>query len=78
MMLQAVQLSMAALPRERAWLPLLWTADYFKAASAREDRLRPWSLAFAVQNPLPGDRSGFRETFAALAGRRVHGALSLA
>ena len=44
MMLQSVQLSMAALPKERAWLPLFWTADYFKAASAQEDRSRPWSL----------------------------------
>ncbi len=44
MMLQSVQLSMAALPGERAWLPLLWAADYFKTASAQEDRFRPWSL----------------------------------
>ena len=49
MMLQAVQLSMAALPRERAWLPLLWTVDYFKAASAQEDRFRPWSLPTAPE-----------------------------
>ncbi len=49
MMLQAVQLSMAALPRERAWLPLLWTVDYFKASSAQEDRFRPWSLPTAPE-----------------------------
>ena len=44
MMLQSVQLSMSALPGELTWLPLLWTADYFKTASAQEDRFRPWSL----------------------------------
>jgi hypothetical protein len=54
MMLQSVQLSMAALPSERAWLPLLWTADYFKAASAQEDRYRTWSLP---QNPDPSAES---------------------
>ena len=50
MMLQAVQLSMAALPPGRVWLPLLWSADYFKAASAQEDRVRPWPMP-AVYEP---------------------------
>ncbi len=52
MMLQSVQLSMSALPEELTWLPLLWTADYFKTASAQEDRLRAWSL------PAVPERSG--------------------
>lgn len=53
MMLRSVEQSMAAMSDERAWLPLLWTADYFKAASAQQDRIEPWSL-----NPLPeGPRS---------------------
>jgi len=49
MMLQAVQLSVASLPGERVWLPLLWCADYFKAASAQQDRFRPWSLPAAPE-----------------------------
>ena len=44
MMLRSVELSVAGMPAERRWLPLLWTADYFKAASAQEDRVRPWSM----------------------------------
>ena len=44
MMLRSVELSVAGMPDERRWLPLLWTANYFKAASAQEDRFRPWSL----------------------------------
>lgn len=49
MMLRSVEQSMVAMPKERAWLPLFWTADYFKAASAQQDRMEPWSL-----RPLPG------------------------
>ncbi len=64
MMLQAVQLSMAALPRERAWLPLLWTADYFKAASAREDRLRPWSLPAAPERSRTPELSALVDALA--------------
>ncbi|TDJ22346.1 MAG: hypothetical protein E2O58_11905 [Gammaproteobacteria bacterium] len=60
MMLQSVQLSMAALPGELAWLPLLWTADYFKTASAQEDRFRPWSL------PAVPERSGGTPELSAL------------
>ncbi|MDE0420546.1 MAG: hypothetical protein OXK76_06615 [Gammaproteobacteria bacterium] len=53
MMLRSVEQSMVAMSKERAWLPLLWTADYFKAASAQQDRIEPWSL-----RPLPeGPRS---------------------
>ena len=48
MMLRSVEQSVAAMSKERAWLPLLWTADYFKAASAQQDRIEPWSL-----RPLP-------------------------
>ena len=44
MMLRSVELSVAAMPGERRWLPLLWTADYFKRASAQQDHFRPWSL----------------------------------
>lgn len=44
MMLRSVELSVAGMPDERRWLPLLWTADYFKRASAQQDRFRPWSL----------------------------------
>ena len=44
MMLRSVELSVAGMPDERRWLPLLWTANYFKAASTQEDRFRPWSL----------------------------------
>ena len=44
MMLRSVELSVAGMPDERRWLPLLWAADYFKAASAQEDHYRPWSL----------------------------------
>ncbi len=54
MMLRSVEQSVVAMSTERAWLPLLWTADYFKAASAQQDRIEPWSL-----RPLPeGPRSG--------------------
>ena len=54
MMLRSVEQSVVAMTNERAWLPLLWTADYFKAASAQQDRIEPWSL-----RPLPeGPRSG--------------------
>jgi len=44
MMLQSAHLAAAALGGRRAWLPLLWTADYFKAAAAREDEDGPWRL----------------------------------
>ena len=44
MMLRSNELSVAGMPDERRWLPLLWTADYFKAASAQQDNVRPWSL----------------------------------
>ena len=44
MMLRSVEQSVAAMSGDRVWLPLLWTADYFKAAAAQEDRSRPWSL----------------------------------
>lgn len=48
MMLRSVEQSFVAMSNDRAWLPLLWTADYFKAASAQQDRIEPWSL-----RPLP-------------------------
>ena len=48
MMLRSVEQSVVAMTDERAWLPLFWTADYFKAASAQQDRIEPWSL-----RPLP-------------------------
>ena len=44
MMLRSVELAVAGMPNERRWLPLLWTAAYFKRASAQQDRFRPWSL----------------------------------
>ena len=44
MMLRSVEQSVVAMSKERTWLPLLWTADYFKAASAQQDRIEPWSL----------------------------------
>lgn len=44
MMLRSVELSVASMPDERRWLPILWTADYFKAASAQQDYFRSWSL----------------------------------
>ncbi|MCE2423747.1 MAG: hypothetical protein J4F45_01355 [Pseudomonadales bacterium] len=44
MMLRSVEQSVAAMSGDRAWLPLLWTADYFKAAAAQQERIRPWSL----------------------------------
>ena len=53
MMLRSVEQSMAAMSGERAWLPLLWTADYFKAAAAQEDRRRPWSLPVQETRPVP-------------------------
>ena len=64
MMLRSVEQSVVAMSNERAWLPLLWTADYFKAASAQQDRIEPWSL-----RPLPeGPRSGGMDHPAALVG----------
>ena len=59
MMLRSVELSVAGMPDQRRWLPLLWTADYFKAASAQEDRVRPWSL------PVIGQSSAKPPTLAA-------------
>ena len=44
MMLRSVELTVAGMPDERRWLPLLWTAAYFKRASAQQDYSRPWSL----------------------------------
>ena len=44
MMLRSVELSVAGMPDARRWLPLLWTADYFKTASAQQDYFRSWSL----------------------------------
>lgn len=44
MMLRSVELAVAGMPNERRWLPLLWTAAYFKRASAQQDRFRAWSL----------------------------------
>ena len=44
MMLRSVELAVAGMPDERGWLPLLWTADYFKAASAQQENIRRWSL----------------------------------
>ena len=52
MMLRSVEQSMVAMSNERAWLPLLWTADYFKAASAQQDRIEPWSLRPLPEGPL--------------------------
>ena len=52
MMLRSVELSVAGMPDGRGWLPLLWTADYFKAASAQQDNIRPWSL------PMIGESFG--------------------
>lgn len=52
MMLRSVEQSMVAMSAERAWLPLLWTADYFKAASAQQDRIAPWSLRPLPEGPL--------------------------
>ncbi len=58
MMLRSVELSVAGMPDERRWLPLLWTADYFKAASAQEDRVRPWSLPVIGESSVKrGDAS---------------------
>ena len=53
MMLRSVEQSMVAMSKERAWLPLLWTADYFKAASAQQDRTEPWSLRPLPEGPRP-------------------------
>ena len=53
MMLRSVEQSVAAMSRERAWLPLLWTADYFKAAAAQEDRRRPWTLPGQELSSVP-------------------------
>ena len=44
MMLRSVELAVAGMPDERRWLPLLWTAAYFKRASAQQDHYRTWSL----------------------------------
>ena len=44
MMLRSVEQSVAGMPDDRRWLPLLWTANYFKSASAQQDHFRPWSL----------------------------------
>ncbi|MDE0660542.1 MAG: hypothetical protein OXI79_12935 [Gammaproteobacteria bacterium] len=67
MMLRSVEQSVVAMPNEHKWLPLLWTADYFKAASAQQDRIEPWSL-----RPLPeGHRSDGHSQPAALAGALV-------
>ena len=52
MMLRSVELSVASMPEERRWLPLLWTADYFKAASAQQDYFRSWSLP-AIGESIP-------------------------
>lgn len=64
MMLRSVEQSVVAMTNERAWLPLLWTADYFKAASAQQDRIEPWSL----RPPPEGPRSGGMARTAALVG----------
>ena len=53
MMLRSVEQSMVAMSKERAWMPLLWTADYFKAASAQQDRIVPWSLPPLPEAPRP-------------------------
>lgn len=53
MMLRSVEQSVAAMSRDRAWLSLLWTADYFKAAAAQEDRSRPWSLPAQEVRAVP-------------------------
>lgn len=52
MMLRSVELSVSGMPDERRWLPLLWTADYFKAASAQQDHFRSWSLP-AIGESIP-------------------------
>ena len=52
MMLRSVELSVAGVPDERRWLPLLWTADYFKAASSQQDSFRSWSLP-AIAGSIP-------------------------
>lgn len=54
MMLQSAHLAAAALGGRRAWLPLLWTADYFKAAAAREDEDGPWRLPAPAARPPGG------------------------
>jgi len=55
MMLRSVEQSMVAMSDERVWLPLLWTADYFKAAAAQQDRNEPWSLPAAARSvDVPG------------------------
>ena len=51
MMLRSVEQSVVAMPDERKWLPLLWTADYFKAAAAQQDRIEPWSLPPQAEGP---------------------------
>lgn len=56
MMLRSVEQSVAAMSRDRGWLTLLWTADYFKAAAAQEDRSRPWSLPAQEAHAVPNAR----------------------
>ena len=51
MMLRSVEQSMVAMSPKQAWLPLCWTADYFKAASAQQDRIEPWSLRPPPEGP---------------------------
>lgn len=58
MMLRSVEQSMAGMSTERAWLPLLWTADYFRAASAQQDRIEPWTLWPLTEEPRSVDTSG--------------------
>lgn len=52
MMLRSVELSVAGMSDDRRWLPLLWTADYFKTASAQQDYFRSWSLP-AIGESVP-------------------------
>ena len=86
MMLRSVELSVAGIPDGRRWLPLLWTADYFKAASAQQHNVRPWSLppiGTSVGNAPPltaalleWDRDGAdRAAHAMVAGGRAGAAL---
>ena len=56
MMLRSVELAVAGMSGERRWLPLLWTAAYFKRASAQQDRFRPWSLP-ALDRPVSTARA---------------------
>ena len=66
MMLRSVELSVAGMPDERRWLPLLWTADYFKVASAQQERVRSWSLPVLGGSPAQrGDASALAAALAA-------------